>query len=131
MINQSVIEANLANLDAQIINNLVLASEAQVCGANDTVECHLKKVYELLAQKELIESLCPGHVPVVNENIELLCDPNKKGIGEWAIEYSLRNCGVFQVQYSQQPPPYGEFSYCEFQTNNFTKVVGDVSGISC
>ncbi len=131
MSQEQIIEANIARINASIISELLKASEAQVCGATKTTQCHLDKVFELVVEKEKIESLCPTNVVKVNENIELLCDPTKRGIGEWAIERSARGCGVFTVAYSQQPPPYGEFAFCEFQTNNFTEPIGDTSTVTC
>lgn len=131
-ISDEVIAANIAQLNANIITNLLKASAAQVCGATITVNCHLDKVFDNMVAKEELESLCPTNVPVYDQNIALLCDlENDKGIGEWAIERSLRGCNIFKIRFSQQPPPYGEFSFCEHQTNNYTEPVGDTGSIVC
>lgn len=110
-------------------NNLVVhvlnASKKDSVGDWDSAVCNL-----VFAEKEhkkisVLETKCDTDISeFVNENAFVsVCDiENDRGIGEWAIRPSLRNCNVFRIRGGQLPPPYGEFVQEEFVAQEVTEV---------
>lgn len=124
-VKQEDIDATVDTLNGELAHWVLAASKMDAFGNWEQALCFLDRAEKVAQKIGVLQTKCDVDISeFVNTNAAAQqCDiENDRGIGEWAIPPSARNCGIFTIRGGQQPPPYGEFTRVEFVVNEFTEV---------
>lgn len=122
---QEVIDRNILDKERKMLSCLLKAAKWNKSGA--TIDDWLIKADVQALEIQTLKSKCPDKTyGFVDESLESGCKVGK-GLGFMRLQPTDNpdGCLIFTIAAnSQLPPPNGEFSYCEFNTREFTNVIG-------
>ena len=121
------IEATITELEGKMVSSLLKGARQDLVGNSKSATNYFLEGEVGALKIHTMENICPTQYNgFVNERATLAC--GGKGIGNWTIgKQNAKGCEVFYINGAlpvTTPPPYGMFSYCSFQTNNFSPVTG-------